>query len=258
MRLAAAVEYAGDQAHGWQRQEHARSIQGDVEAALSSVAAEPVAVMAAGRTDAGVHATEQIIHFDTAASRREHGWVLGANVHLPAHINLLWVHAVSGDFHARFSATARRYRYLILNRRARTALFDRRVCWFHHRLDEAAMQAASAALLGEHDFSAFRAAECQSRTPFRNIHWLRVWRRGDWVGIDVEANAFLHHMVRNIAGTLMAVGCGRYPPEWVESVLESRDRREAGATAPAEGLYLVGVTYPERFALPATEPLWPF
>lgn len=257
MRLAAGVEYDGTAYSGWQTQAHAPSVQAHVEQALSHVAAHPLSVVAAGRTDAGVHACHQVIHFDTQARRSRHGWLLGCNVHLPADINLIWVREATCDFHARFSASARRYRYLILNRRARSALYRHRACWHHHPLDAEAMAQGAGALIGEHDFSSFRAAQCQSRTPMRCVNELAVRRSGDFVWIDIEANAFLHHMVRNIAGTLMAVGRGERAPHWVRCVLEARDRRAAGATAPATGLYLKDVRYPARFGIPHGAAMWP-
>lgn len=257
MRLAAGVEYDGTAYHGWQMQAHAASVQACVEEAISHVAAQRVTAVAAGRTDAGVHAQNQVVHFDTPVQRPEHGWLLGANVHLPADINLSWVRRVSDDFHARFSATARRYRYLILNRRARSALYRDRACWYHYPLNEESMRKGAAALIGEHDFSSFRAAECQSRTPFRCVHFVDIWRRGDFVVIEIEANAFLHHMVRNIAGALMMVGRGGRPPGWIEEVLRARNRRVGGVTAPAAGLYLVNVTYPNRFRIPQMSMPWP-
>jgi tRNA pseudouridine38-40 synthase len=254
LRIAVGIEYDGGRYRGWQRQDHAPSVQAEVERALAFVADHPVAVTCAGRTDAGVHALAQVAHFDTTAARSPRSWVLGANTRLPPDVALLWAVPVDASFHARYSALSRSYRYLIHNRLSRPALLRRRVCWVHEPLDAAAMQAAAQALVGEHDFSAFRAAECQSRTPLRRLEQIEVSRTGERVALRVTANAFLHHMVRNIAGTLIAVGRGERPVEWVREVLESRDRRAAGHTADAGGLYLAGVRYPPEAGLPVAEP----
>ena len=250
MRIACAVEYDGSAFSGWQRQDHARSVQGEVEAALSSVADRPVQVSCAGRTDAGVHATWQIIHFDTEAERSERSWVLGGNANLRSDVRLLWTREIQDDFHARFSAQARSYRYVILNRGVASAVLRNQVTWDHRPLDVARMQEGAAHLLGEHDFSSFRAMACQARSPVRTLHRLSIRRSGDYLYLDVEANAFLHHMVRNIAGVLMTVGCGERPPGWVEEILQHRDRKQGGVTAPARGLYLVGVRYPDQYSMP--------
>lgn len=252
-RCAAGVEYDGTRFFGWQRQSHARSVQGDVEAALSAVAACPVEVICAGRTDAGVHAEGQVIHFDTAAPRAERSWLLGTNSNLPSDAVLRWVRTVPADFHARFGARARHYRYTILNRDTRPALGRDRAAFVRQPLDAAAMREGAAALIGEHDFSAFRAAECQAASPVRRVLWLTVERRGEIIDIDVVANAFLHHMVRNIAGVLIAIGVGKRPPAWARAVLEGRDRAAGGVTAPAGGLRLLGVLYPRKFDLPVGE-----
>ena len=249
MRFACAVEYDGEAFSGWQRQAHARSVQAAVEHALSYVADHPVEVSCAGRTDAGVHATWQVIHFDTDARRNERSWLLGANANLPDDVRLLRVQPVDEGFHARFSARARSYRYVILNRDVPSALLRHRVAWEHRPLDEQRMQEGADYLLGEHDFSSFRAVACQARNPVRTLHRLTVARHGDRVCLDVEANAFLHHMVRNIAGVLMTVGRGERPAQWVDEVLQHRDRTRGGVTAPAGGLYLVGVRYPEHFGV---------
>lgn len=225
-------------------------MQAALEQALSRVADHPVRVICAGRTDAGVHGVGQVVHFDTTAVRSERAWVLGGNVHLPLDINLNWAREAPGDFHSRFSALARRYRYLILNQPQRSALWRGRATWHYRPLDVKQMQIAGQALIGEHDFSAFRAAECQARHPIRDIHELILHRQGNGVVLEVEANAFLQHMVRNIAGVLMTIGAGDQPVEWAQEVLEQRDRTQAGVTAPAEGLYLLAVRYPERFGLP--------
>lgn len=251
MRIALGLEYDGSAFSGWQSQAHARGVQSAVEAALSEVADHPVEVVAAGRTDAGVHAAMQVVHFDTTSVRSERGWVLGANTNLPPQVSALWARPVSDAFHARYSALARRYRYVILNRMPRPALAAHRVCWVRDPLDAQRMQAAAQHLIGEHDFSSFRAAECQSRTPMRQMHEIKVTRRGELVILDVLANAFLHHMVRNIAGVLIAVGTGEQPEEWVARVLAARDRTKGGVTAPAAGLYLAGVRYSPSLGLPS-------
>jgi len=249
MKIACGIEYDGARFSGWQRQDHARSVQADVEAALSRVADHPVQVFCAGRTDAGVHASWQVIHFETAARRSERSWLLGSNSNLSPDARVLWVKQVDDDFHARFSAQARRYRYVILNRDVASALLHHRVTWERRPLDVARMQAGARYLLGEHDFSSFRAVACQAKSPVRTVQRLDVTRRGEYLYLDVEANAFLHHMVRNIAGVLMAVGRGDQEPDWVQDILESRDRTQGGVTAPADGLYLVGVRYPEKYGI---------
>lgn len=249
MRIVCGIEYNGSGFSGWQRQDHARSVQSDIEAALSRVANHPVQVVCAGRTDSGVHATWQIIHFDSQADRSERSWVLGANANLPHDARLLWARVMDDDFHARFSALARRYRYIILNREVRSALLHRQVTWHYRPLKVSPMQEGARYLLGEHDFSSFRALACQAHSPVRTIHRLDVTRSGEYLYLDVVANAFLHHMVRNIAGVLMAVGHGEHEPDWVQDILGKRDRVQGGVTAPAAGLYLVGVRYPEQYGI---------
>jgi tRNA pseudouridine38-40 synthase len=249
-RIAVGIEYDGSAYAGWQMQPGIPNIQHTAEAALSAVAAEPVALTCAGRTDAGVHAWGQVAHFDTVAERSPRSWVLGANSALPEDVSLSWAMAVPGHFHARYSAQSRTYRYLVLNRASRAALLARRAVWIHRPLDAAAMALAAAALVGEHDFSAFRSSECQAKSPVRSLTRLAVERQGDWVVIEATANAFLHHMVRNIAGLLLKVGKGDEPPSWAHTVLEGRDRRCGAATAPAQGLYLLSVSYPPAFGLP--------
>ncbi len=232
-------------------------MQQSVEAAVSRVADHPVNVVCAGRTDAGVHATAQIVHFDTDANRSNYSWVFGANSNLPPDISVLWAKRVSKDFHARFSATARRYRYLLFNHEVRPGILRHAVGWYHKPLDEERMQLAASYLLGEHDFSAFRGASCQAKTATRTLERLDITRQRRMLIIEVQANAFLLHMVRNIAGVLFAVGVGDQPPEWAQSVLESRDRRMAGVTVSPSGLYLVHVDYPRSFGIPET-PIGPF
>lgn len=256
MRYAAGVEYLGTAYSGWQALSGRVTVQAALETALGKVADHPLTVTAAGRTDAGVHALQQIIHFDTDARRSDYAWLLGTNTNAPPDISLRWVQAVPLHFHARFAAIERRYRYVIHNSRARSALTLQRAAWWPQPLDAEAMHAAAQVLLGEHDFSAFRDSQCQSPTPVRALHRLDVQRRGEFVVIDVVGNAFLHHMVRNISGTLAEVGLHRQPPEWVGQVLASRDRREAGMTAPAAGLYFVGPRYPAEFALPEAPTPW--
>ena len=249
-RIALGLEYDGRGYSGWQAQTGLATVQGVTEAALAAVADEPVSLIAAGRTDAGVHAVGQVAHFDTHAERTMRGWMLGANTNLPPDVSVHWAREVPERFHARFSAASRTYRYLILNRGTRSALARGRATPIHHPLDERRMAQAAAYLLGEHDFSAFRAAECQSRTPVRRLDELAVERRGEWIVVRATANAFLHHMVRNIAGLLIAVGRGRADPEWAREVLAARDRTLSAPTAPADGLYLWRVRYPDDFALP--------
>lgn len=253
-RIALGIEYDGTAFSGWQRQAHAASVQAAVEGAVSRIADAPVAVICAGRTDAGVHATGQVAHFDCDARRPDRAWVRGVNAHLPPSIGVRWVAHPGPEFHARFSATARRYRYVLLSDPLRPVLRRGRVAWTWKPLSLAPMQDAARCLLGEHDFSAFRAVGCQARQPVRTVRELTLARHGDCVVLDIEANAFLHHMVRNIAGALLAVGAGERPVEWVAEVLAGRDRTRAGITAPPGGLYLVAVRYPERFGLPAAAP----
>ena len=249
-RIAVGVEYDGSAFAGWQSQEGQRTVQHVTEAALARIAAAPVALVCAGRTDTGVHARGQVAHFDTTAARPARSWVLGANSELPADVNLSWAHAVPEHFHARYSAQARSYRYLILNRTARSALHRTRAAFIHRPLDTARMAQACLGLHGEHDFSAFRSAQCQAKSAVRCIERLTVQRLGDFVVIEVTANAFLHHMVRNIAGLLIAIGRGDAEPSWAAQVLAGRDRTRNAATAPPEGLCLTGVRYPPAFGLP--------
>ncbi|TCO80819.1 tRNA pseudouridine38-40 synthase [Plasticicumulans lactativorans] len=251
MRIALGIEYDGAGFRGWQSQEAGvRTVQGCLEAALSRIAAHAIDVICAGRTDAGVHGLGQVVHFDTSARRAGTAWVLGSNALLPADVSVRWMCEVPGHFHARFSAVARRYRYVILNRRQRSALVHGRATPYHRPLDAERMHAAGQALLGEHDFSAYRAAGCQATHPRRALYALTVGRRGDYVVLEVEANAFLHHMVRNIAGVLLAIGAGERPVDWAGQVLAGRDRRAGGVTAPPDGLYFLHVQYPQGFVLP--------
>ncbi len=250
-RFAVGLEYDGRAYSGWQYQPGLHTIQDQVQRALSRVADAPIEVVCAGRTDAGVHASGQVIHFDSEAARSERAWRLGGNTYLPNDLALVWVREVPGHFHARFSATARSYRYDILNRDSRPGLVSGRATWERRPLDAALMNECAQVLLGEHDFSAFRAIECQAKSPVRRIEHIAVSRIDDWVRVDITANAFLHHMVRNITGLLMAVGQGESPASRVATVLASRDRRTSAATAPPDGLYLAQVRYPAEFGLPA-------
>jgi tRNA pseudouridine38-40 synthase len=252
MRTALGIEYDGTGFFGWQRQSEGRTVQSCVERALSVVADHPVAVVCAGRTDTGVHATGQVVHFDTEAARAMDGWRRGANAHLSEDIRVQWAHPVAPSFHARFVATERHYRYIIHNHRVNSPLLRNRVCPVYAQLDVASMQAAASYLRGEHDFSSFRAVACQAHSPVRTISQLEVCRSGDFIYIDVMANAFLHHMVRCIAGVLIAVGRGEQSPGWVAQLLEAKDRRLSGMNGPPEGLYLVAVRYPAQFGLPAS------
>lgn len=257
-RIAIGIEYHGGAYAGWQAQTGLATVQGSAEAALSRVADEPVSLTCAGRTDAGVHAVGQVAHFDTRARRTPRGWTLGANTNLPADVSVHWAREVPESFHARYSAESRTYCYWIANRASRSALAVGRATMIHHPLDEARMAEAAASLLGEHDFSAFRAAECQSRSPVRRLDELAVVRRGEALVIRATANAFLHHMVRNLVGLLIAVGRGKAPPTWAREVLDSRDRTQGAPTAPPDGLYLWRVRYPPSFGLPepVADPAW--
>ncbi len=250
MRIALGIEYEGSDFCGWQRLSHGPSIQTAVEQALSFVADQPVEVTCAGRTDSGVHALCQVVHFDTQAQRSERGWILGVNSRLPASVALRWAKPVPDKFHARFSAQARRYRYVILNRPMRPALDARFVTWERMPLDADAMREAAKALLGENDFSAFRSAQCQANTAMRNMQEIHIRRDGDRIEILIQANAFLHHMVRNIVGSLLPVGRGERPKEWIAELLDGKDRNLAGPTTAASGLTFLKPLYPHGFELP--------
>jgi tRNA pseudouridine38-40 synthase len=249
MRIALGIEYDGSGFAGWQWQPNRRTVQACVEQALSQVADEAVKVICAGRTDAGVHALEQVVHFDTQAARAMRAWILGANSALPDDVRVLWARPVKADFHARYSALARFYRYIVLNRPMTSALLRRQVTWHCSALEAERMQAAAGYLTGEHDFSSFRGQACQSRSPRRRVYFIHVYRRHERIFMDIAANAFLHHMVRNIAGVLIEIGAGKREPGWARQVLEFKDRKLGGVTAPPDGLYLAAVYYPETFGI---------
>lgn len=263
-RIACRIEYDGRAYNGWQSQpsqihEKVSTVQDALESALSAVADAPVRVHCSGRTDSGVHGFAQVVHFDAPSVRSCKAWLLGGNTNLPFDIRIHWAMPVPVDFHARFSATARHYRYIIANTLVSPALLHRQVCWHRRPLDEMAMHRAAQCLLGEQDFSAFRAASCQANTATRNITLVNISRHDTFVVMDIQANAFLQHMVRNIAGSLVAVGDGRQGEEWLGDLLRGRDRSVAADTATASGLYFVDVAYPAHYALPATSlgPLFP-
>lgn len=250
MKIALGVEYNGTEFHGWQSQQTVRTIQTVLEGALSRIANEPVEVFCAGRTDAGVHAINQVVHFTTNSFRDLKAWTHGVNTLLPPSISVGWAQEVDEDFHARFSAIARRYRYIILNQSLRSALWAKKATWYRYPLDINAMQFAGNHLIGEHDFSSFRSSQCESTSPMRHLQEISITRQGNLIMIEVQANAFLHHMVRNIVGVLMMIGSGKKEPDWILEVLEVKDRRSASITAPADGLYLQKVFYPSRYVFP--------
>jgi tRNA pseudouridine38-40 synthase len=250
MRIALGVEYDGSQFFGWQSQPDGHTVQDAMQTALSAIADEHIAIVAAGRTDTGVHALEQVVHFDTGVERPLSAWVRGVNGMLPKSIAVLWAHPVAEAFHARFSAQARSYRYLLINRPVRSAVQYGKAGWFHAPLDVEQMREAARYLLGEHDFSAFRAAECQAKSPIKNLKQLDITRQGDMIIFDLTAGAFLHHMVRNIVGCLVYVGKGKYPPQWMQEVLKSGNRKQAAPTFSPDGLYLRHIVYDAKWGLP--------
>jgi tRNA pseudouridine38-40 synthase len=263
MRIALGLEYDGAGFQGWQSQPGGNTVQDVLELALARIAGAPARVNCAGRTDAGVHGLAQVVHFDTGAERQMTAWVRGANAHLPPGVAVQWAVPVTDEFHARFAARSRAYRYVLLNRSVRPALLSGKVGWCHRPLDLVAMQAAAACLTGEHDFSAFRAAGCQAKSPVKTIHSFEIARVGDLILFDCRANAFLHHMVRNLVGALVYVGMGRTTVDWVEHLLAARDRRLAAPTFAPDGLYLAGVEYAPEWGLPQqgrimANPLPPF
>lgn len=251
MRIAIGIEYKGSGFNGWQSQDGVRTAQDCIEKALSLVADHPIRVVAAGRTDTGVHATGQVVHFDTERSRSSYSWTRGANSHLPNDVRVLWAKQVPSGFHARFSAAARSYRYILHVSSSRPAILGELCAWVYYDLNVKPMQKAAQLLVGEHDFSSFRAAGCQAKTPCRKVTDIDLNRAGCWLWLDITADAFLQHMIRNIVGSLILVGRGERRPEWMTQVLERRDRTLAGATASPAGLYLSKVFYPPAFDIPA-------
>jgi len=254
MRIALGVEYDGSAYCGFQYQDHSPSIQEKVEFALGKVANHKVRVICAGRTDTGVHAYGQVVHFETESEREPHQWVFGANTNLPADISILWARFVPDDFHARYSAERRVYRYVIFNRQVRPAILAKRVSWEYRPLDADRMKLAATYLQGEHDFSSYRALACQAKSPVRTLHRLDITAQQNFIVIELEANGFLHHMVRNIAGVLMTIGAGEAETDWSRRVLENRDRTQGGVTAPPDGLYFVAACYPDKFSIPVLLP----
>jgi tRNA pseudouridine38-40 synthase len=252
MRIALAVEYVGTAFHGWQSQPDGNTVQDALERALAAIAGAAVGALAAGRTDTGVHATMQIVHFDAPVSRPDTAWVRGVNANLPADIAVQWAQPVAADFHARFAARTRHYSYVLANRAVRPALLAGRVGWYHRPLDVGAMVRAAEPLAGTHDFSAFRAAECQARTPVKTLAPIAILAQGDFIQFDFSANAFLHHMVRNIVGALVAVGAGKAPESAIAALLNGRDRTRSAPTFAPDGLYLTGADYDAKWALPVT------
>lgn len=249
-RIAACLEYCGVGYCGWQRQKHVASVQAAVEAAVSRVANQSVDVIVAGRTDSGVHAVGQIVHFDTSGCRSDYQWVRGVNTYLPNDISMLWVHSVNQDFHARFSARQRSYRYILLNRPVRPGCLHGRVTWHRTPLNLELMQEAAKQLVGKHDFSAFRAAGCQSRNPVKQVNYIALDQVGPWIWLDICSDGFLHHMIRNIVGVLTRIGEGLEPVQWAGQVLDSRDRKTGSITAPADGLYFLCAEYDAKYNLP--------
>ena len=258
MRIVVGLEYCGVGFCGWQSQPQGCGVQDALEAAVSVIAGEKTGVTAAGRTDTGVHAAFQVAHFDTRATRPLTAWVRGVNSHLPVGVAVLWAREVGEDFHARFAATQRGYRYVLLNHPVRPGLNQGLIGWHHRPLDADAMNLAAAHLIGQHDFSAFRAAECQARSPVKELRLAHIERRGDYLLCDFRADGFLHHMVRNLMGSLIQVGAGVQPPAWVGELLDSRDRALAAPTFDAAGLYLTHIRYPAHFALPESSERWLF
>lgn len=250
MRVALGLEYFGTTFHGWQSQSGGGTVQDALESALREIAGLPIGVICAGRTDAGVHATHQVVHFDAPLDRPMTAWVRGVNSHLPNGVAVRWAQPVADEFHARFSARGRRYRYLLLNRPQRIGLWHGRAGWFHLPLDLALMQAAAAKLLGEHDFTAFRAAACQAKTPVKSLWRADVRQQGNLFVFDFEASAFLHHMVRNLVGTLVYIGKGVQAPGWIDELLLARDRKLAAPTFSPDGLYFRGPIYEPHWGLP--------
>jgi len=253
MRIALGIEYDGSGFCGWQLQSHSSSVQACVEQALSKVADHPIRVHCAGRTDTAVHALNQVVHFDTESIRDNRAWIYGCNANLPSAISAMWATQVPGHFHARFSALKRRYRYVIFNRRIRPTFLNKRVTWDYRPLDVSRMREAAQHLLGKNDYNAYRASGCQAKSPIRTVYHLDIKRNNEFIFIDIMANAFLHHMVRNIAGVLMSIGAGERPTMWSKEVLDSKNRCLGGITALPHGLYLTDIEYPGEFNLPAPD-----
>lgn len=250
VRIALGIEYDGKDFYGWQQQPRLRTCQSELETALSKIADQPIRVHCAGRTDTGVHASGQVVHFDTNQARNVRAWTFGVNSQLPKDICVRWMKYVDDEFHARFAAVARYYRYIIFNSPNRPSLFHSHVTWQYRQLEHELMQEAAVNLIGEHDFTSYRAISCQSKTAIRHVSDLTVRRCGDLVIVDIKANAFLHHMVRNIVGVLISVGLGKQDPSWTAELLDAKDRSLGAETAPPNGLYLSKVDYPEKFELP--------
>jgi len=257
-RLALGIEYKGTAFGGWQRQASpAYTAQAALEQALTKIADHPITVTCAGRTDRGVHALGQVVHFDTEVKRVDQAWTLGVNSELPNDLRVTWLQTMPSDFHARYSATARCYHYIVYNQRLRPGLWCDYLTWHRVPLALAPMQEAAHYLVGAHDFSSFRAAECQALTAQRTIEYIIIKQQGPFFIFEIKANAFLHHMVRNIVGSLMVVGEDKQPASWLETVLKAHDRSQAGPTAAANGLYLTAVDYPEHFQVPKITPVFP-
>src|SRR3990167_6641324 len=256
MRIALGIEYNGFGFYGWQAQQGLLTIQGVLQDALSKVANEPIYLHCAGRTDANVHATGQVVHFDTRAKRHIDAWIWGTNSYLPASISVKWARAVDYSFHARFMAVSRRYRYIIYNYPIRPAILANRATWHYYPLDIKRMEEAGLLLIGEQNFNSFRSSQCNSKSPMRKVIDFTIKREGDFIILEIEANAFLHHMVRNIVGVLMKIGAGFKEPGWMKTVLEAKNRISAAETAPPDGLYLIKVSYPAPYLFPLSDQLF--
>lgn len=255
-RIALGIEYNGHGFYGWQYQKGLPTVEGTLQDALSKIADEPIYLACAGRTDANVHATGQVVHFDTSAKRHIDAWVWGTNAHLPKSIVVRWAKSVDYQFHARFKALSRRYQYIIFNHPIRPGILSHRVSWHYYPLDVQTMQEAAFFLIGEQNFNSFRSSQCNAKTPMRRVIAVNIQRREHFIIIDIEANAFLHHMVRNIAGVLMKIGRHEEKPDWIKTVLEAKNRQAAAETAPSDGLYLIRVTYPPPYTFPLSDPLF--
>jgi tRNA pseudouridine38-40 synthase len=252
-RIALGIQYDGSAFCGWQSQPHGKTVQDALERALREFAQTPLQTVVAGRTDTGVHGLGQVVHFDTELDRTDFSWVRGTNAFLPKTVAVQWAKPMPETFHARFSAFERTYYYALYVHPVRSPMLAARAGWVHTPLDVEAMRAAIAYLIGEHDFSAFRSSECQAKTPVKHLHQIDVRQQGDFIHFRFRANAFLHHMVRNLMGCLVAIGRGRYPATWMADVLASRDRNQAAPTFMPDGLYLAQVGYPKEFTVPAAQ-----